>query len=631
MVLKKVIVFAVLLFILKINAQEKDEVLLTIDGEKVFTSEFVRVFQKNKDIVVDNEQKKFEDYFDMFVDFKLKIKQAKDIKLDTSSNYQSELIKYREQLILPYLQNPEATDKLVREAYERTINEVDVSHILIRVKPDAKPQDTLIAFQKITEARSKAISGIPFKQVANQYSEDPSVKTNGGNLGYFSVFSMVYTFENAASKTKIGEVSEPFRTQFGYHIIKVVDKRKSRGEVEVAHIMVKNDSSNSTYAKDKIFDIYNKLSQGADFSKIAQEHSDDLSSAKKGGKLPKFGTGRMIKPFEDIAFDFENEGDFSEPFETSYGWHILKLIKKYPIKSFDELHDNLESRIKSGSRSKYVEKALANELAKNYTISEKRDVLTLFYSYDDEEKKSDQTILIIEDKVLTANEFFIYMVKNRNKSIEESFEDFKNKKIIDYYKDHLEETNNEFAIIYQEYKDGLLLFELLQKNIWEKSEKDSLGLLHYFELNKNKYTWKKRGELIIASCTKQEKAALVKNYLLEGRSMEEIKNLVNEGATIHVLFSSGILEEGSSKLPKEYDLAEGVSEIFVEKNKQFTIIKVEKIILPENKKLDETRGEVINDYQNYLEELWVRKLREMYEIKINKKALKKLELQFADL
>ena len=628
---KRISVFVAFLLVTTIFAQNNDEVLLTIDDEKVYTSEFVRIYEKNKDIVVENEQKEFEDYFDLFVDFKLKLKQAKDLQLDTLQDYQKELNKYREQLIEPYMQNPEAIDQLSKEAYERTINEVNASHILILVKSNAKPKDTLIAYQKISEARNKAVSGIPFEKVAIEYSEDPSAKMNGGNLGYFSAFSMVYPFENAAYTTKVGGISQPFRTQFGYHILRVNDKRKSRGEIEVSHIMAKHNTEDSTFAKNKIFDIYNKLEQGDDFSKIAIEHSDDESSAKKGGKLPKFGTGKMIKSFDEVAFDLENEDDFSKPFKTKYGWHILKLEKKYPVKGYEDLKESLENKIKNGNRAKFVEKDLAFKLSNKYKITENKALLSAFYSSNVVKMKSKDILLSIEEKIYTSNDFYDYISKNKKISIENNYIDFKNKNIIDYYKAHLEETNLEFSNTYQEYKDGLLLFDLLQKNIWEKSEKDTIGLNNYFVDNRNKYSWRTRGQLTIASCTNLNKAEFVKKYLEEDKSIDEIKKLVNEGATIHVLFSSGTLEEGSVKLPKNYKFEKGVSKIYNESKNQYTILRVDKIIPPGNKKLNETKGEVINDYQAYLEEQWVKQLRNNYKIKINKKEYKKVKNQFDQL
>ena len=629
--LSKFIVYAFLLFGIIVSAQEKKEVLFTIDGEKTYSNEFIRVYQKNKDIVVDNVEKDFGDYFDLFLNFKLKLKEAHDIKLDTSSTYKSELIKYKEQLTVPYLQKQEITESLVKEAYQRTITEIRASHILIRLQPNATPKDTLLTYQKIIKARNKIINGAPFVEVANEFSDDSSVKKNKGDLGYFSAFSMVYAFENAAYNTKVGDISMPFRTKFGYHIVKVTDKRNARGELEVAHIMVKQNPKDSMYAKNKIFDIYNKLNQGDDFAKIAIEHSDDQSSAKKGGSLPRFGTGRMIKPFEDVAFNLKDIRDYSMPFKTDYGWHILKLLKKYPVKPYDKLYDELENKIKKGSRSRYVEKALAHDLSQKYAITENKGALSSFYNKNNKEMTSNNALIVIENKTYTNKDFYNFFIKNSDKNIDELYIDFKNKLIIDYYKNNLEYTNEEFANIYQEYKDGLLLFELMQKNIWQKAEKDSVGLLEYYNDNKEKYTWEKRANLTIASCTAKDKAELVRNYLVEGKTIDEIKKLVNEGATIHVLFSNGTLEEGNSKLPSKYLFALGVSQIYNDTNNNYTIIKVDKILPPSTKKLKETRGEVINDYQNYLEKQWIKNLHDSYSIKINKRNLKKLKKQFSQL
>ena len=630
MVLKKQLLLIALLCTVMLKAQDKEEVLFSIDDDNVYPSEFIRVFQKNKDIVVDYEKKNFDDYFNLFVNFKIKLKQAYELKLDTISSYQAELAKYKEILITPYLQDSSATELLVKEAYERTIREVDASHILIRVSPEANPKDTLLAYNKIIEARDKILEGQAFELIAKQYSEDPSVQNNAGGLGYFSAFSMVYAFENAAFNTKVGGISEPFRTQFGYHIVKVNDRRTSLGEVQVAHIMVKEKPNDSAYAKTKIFDIYNKLKQGDDFAQIAKEHSDDASSAIKGGVLPQFGSGRMLPPFDEIAFGLLNEGAFSVPFKTDYGWHILKLLKKIPVGSFEDQYSQLKQRIEKGSRSKYVKKALAESLGESYEISENNNLLNSFYDSNVQEMKSDMVLLSIEDQLYTANEFYNYSLTKKNQNLKETYEEFKVEKIINYYKNNLEFTNEEFAEIYQEYKDGLLLFELLQKYIWEKSEKDSIGLQEFYNKNKNKYVWKERGELTIASCSSLEKAKMVKKRLENGESLDKIKEQINGGATIHVLFSSGILENGSSKIPDNYQMKVGVSEIYNEGQNQYTIIRLDKLIPSANKELNETRGEVVNDYQNYLEEKWVNNLREKYKVKINKAEYNKLKAQYGE-
>jgi peptidyl-prolyl cis-trans isomerase SurA len=391
---------------------------------------------------------------------------------------------------------------------------------------------------------------------------------------------------------------------------------------------VKNDSTVLRKSKEKIDEIYKKLEQGGDFATIAKEHSDDLSSAQKGGVLPKFGTGRMIKSFEDVGFALENEGDFSKPFESEYGWHILKLLKKYPIGSYDELHAKLESKVKNGSRASYVERSLAQKVAKDYQVVTYKAKLRLYPNIIGF-KNSKDTLLRVEDEMFSGHDFYSFAKDFKDRTKEDLFDDFRNKMIIDYYKDHLDETNKEFALTYQEYKDGLLLFELLQKQVWEKSEKDSLGLQRYFDKNRSKYIWKRRADLVIASCTRLEKAKIVQSLLMEGKQPDTIKSMVNEGATIHVLFSKGKLEEGSSKLPDGFLFKPGVSQIFEEEAHHFTIINVEDIFEPQPKELKETRGEVMNDYQNYLESQWVKDLRQTYKIKVNQNNYKELKQRFS--
>lgn len=624
MTIKKLIILTAIFVSGLMNGQQENKVLFSIENTDVYDAEFIRVFEKNRDIVVEDEREDFDDYFDLFVDFKLKLKQARDLKLDTALNYQSELAKYREQLAQPHLQNPDAIEELVRQAYQRTLQEVNASHILIRVKPDASDEDTARAFQRIVEIKDRILNGAEFDSIARKFSEDPSVAYNNGNLGYFSAFAMVYAFENAAYVTPVGGISPPFRTEFGYHIVKVNDKRKSRGEVKVAHIMVKKDSANPATAEEKIHEIYRKLGQGDDFSTIAKEHSDDESSAQKGGELPKFGTGRMIKVFEDEAFGLKNEAEYTDPFETDYGWHILKLIKKYPVKSYEELHNRLESRVKNGSRSGYVKHALARKLGEDYKVVTYKAKLSL-HQHPDEWKGSQDTLLVVEEKVFTGNDFYESSGNQKNKTKDELYNDFIDGVIISYYKDHLEETNQDFAKTFQEYEDGLLLFELLQKKVWERSEQDSAGLRDFYEANLSKYKWKKRADVVIASCTNLEKAQTVRQMLLQNQPLDTIKKEVNEGATIHVLFSRGKVEEGSSKLPEDYDFSTGVSEIFEIEPINFTIVKTDAIFEPEVKKLKETRGEVMNDYQNYLEQEWVKELHKMYKVKVNRNNYKELK------
>ena len=632
MILRKIILTLLMLSFISINAQQKKDILFTVDNKPVLITEFLRVFNKNKDIVDEENRKTIEEYLELYINYKLKLKQAYNLKLDTISTYKNELEKYRKQLIQPYLKDSKVTEALVKEAHERMNKEVNASHILIRLDPKASPADTLKAYNKIIEARNKILNGASFNEIAKQYSEDPSAQKNGGDLGYFSVFGMVYPFENAAYTNKIGSISMPFKTNFGYHIIKVNDKRPARGEVEVAHIMIRDKKNDTIYAVNQINEIYSKLKQGDKFDFLAKKYSDDKQSAVHGGKLRRFSANRMIKSFSDVAFSLNKEGDISAPFQTPYGWHIVQLIKKHPVKSYLESKDELTRKIEKSERATAIGKSVADRLKKEYDINYDEAVKNVFLRGDNEKTadESDKMVFSINGNEIKLKELIAYNNKQRNKSLITSFNDFLDQEILNYYKDNLEETNEEFALILNEYKDGLLLFDLLQEKIWKRSEKDTIALQQFFKENRDNYKYDKRGDVILATCTRYEKAELVRRYLEENKPINEIKELVNEDPTIHVLFSQGIIEANNKKLPKNYNLKEGVSNIYKEDKNHFIVVKVNKIIEPSLKELKDAKGLVVNDFQNHLEKKWIEELRDEYIVKVNKKALKKLIKQNQD-
>ncbi len=606
-------------------SQSKKDIIFTVDSKPVYSTEFLRVFNKNRDIVDDENKKTIDEYLELYINYKLKLKQAYELGLDTASSYKKELEKYREQLVQPYLKDSKVTTALVKEAYSRMKVEVNASHILVKLDPKASPADTLKAYNKIMEARSKVIAGTPFNQVAKNYSEDPSAQKNGGDLGYFSAFGMVYSFENVAYTNDIGKVSLPFKTNFGYHIVKVNDKRPSKGEVEVAHIMIKNKKSDSLFAETQINDLYAKIQQGDKFDFLARKYSEDRQSAVKGGKLQKFTANRMIKPFADVSFSLEKEGDISRPFKTPYGWHVVQLVKKHPVKSYEELKDELTKKIEKSERARAIGKSVADRLKKEFQINYDNDIKRIFLQNDTEKiaSNSDNMIYSINGEKIKLKDLVAYNSKQRNKSLRTTYNDFLNEKVLDYYKDHLEERNQDFAITMQEYKDGLLLFDLLQQKVWTRSEKDTIALQEYFSNHREAYKHQKRGDLILATCTRLEKAELVKKLFADNKSIDQIKELVNEGPTIHVLFSQGIIEADNKKLPKNFVLKKGVSEIYNEE-KNFFVVKVNEVLEASLKELSEAKGLVMNDFQEQLEKDWIAELRNKYLVKINKRTLKRL-------
>ena len=528
--MKKIVLLLVLCVSSVVYSQRKDKVLLTIDGEKTKISDFKRVYEKNLDAIDNEEAKDVKKNLDLFINYKLKVKEAYKIKLDTLPSYIKEMEGYKNQLSAPYMQDTTYVNKLVKDAYFRTKNEVKAKHILIRTPKIPTPKDTLEAYQKIMKIRDRIVNGEDFEAVAVETSEDPSAKgdaksgrkPNKGNLGYFSAFKMVYPFEEAAYSTNVGEVSLPFKTRFGYHILKVDSLRVSKGEIEVAHILLTKETKN---AKKLIDSIYSRLQKDEQFKALARKFSNDNGSKSKGGKLRKFGSGAMVKPFEDAAFGLEKEGEYSKPFKTRFGWHIVQLIKKHPVQSFSEMERELKNKVKSGTRAQLSEKAVVDKLKKKYTISENKAAKEIFDNKDIRtiSKDSLQTIILtINDREIKQETFVTYIKNKKNVPVYELFDQFKDKEILAYYKENLEKTEPEFAYTLQEYKDGLLLFELMQQKIWDKSSKDTLGLKNYYDINITKYN-NKEFKKIKGEVMNDYQNSLEKNWIADLRNNSAIE------------------------------------------------------------------------------------------------------------
>ena len=471
-------------------SQKDSEVLFKVADEPVLVSEFKRVYEKNVDILSDDNQKGVENYLDLFVKYKLKLREAYYFKLDTTRAYKRELESYKNQLITPYLQDDTYLEELVKDTYFRTKYMVNVSHVLVKVSKNATPLDTLTAYHKIVEAKRELENGNSFSKVALKYSDDPSAKSNFGNLGYFTAFKMVYPFESAAYTTKVGEISKIFKTRFGYHFVRVNELQLSKGEIEVAHILITDKSSKGKVIADS---IYNSLKEGADFNKLVLKYSKDKNSISNEGKLPKFGMGRMLKPFEEAAFLIQNVNEYSTPFKTRFGWHIIKLLHKHPVKLFKELKNDLAEKVKDGGVGNLSDLIVLAKLKKKYKIVviEKSKLI-----FDNKNIRSvnkntlQQVVLSINEKQIKQDRFFDYIRNRNHKQISLLFTDFLNDEVLTYFKENLKYTEPEFAIRLKEYEEGLLIFDFMQQKVWRKSANDTLGLQSYFDENKLKYSFK---------------------------------------------------------------------------------------------------------------------------------------------
>ncbi|WP_299062272.1 peptidylprolyl isomerase [uncultured Polaribacter sp.] len=493
--MRKLVLLVVLSVSMSIFSQKKSKNLLFIDGAPTTVSEFKRVYEKNLDAIDNEESKSVTKNLELFINYKLKVKEAYKMQLDTAASYKREMETYKNQLSTPYLQDTTFIDQLVKDVYFRTKNEVKAKHILIRLSRQALPKDTLLAYNKILDLRERILKGEKFEQIAAKFSEDKSAaddpktgrKGNGGNLGYFSAFNMVYPFEVAAYATKVGEISMPFKTQFGYHIIQVDDLKPSKGEIEAAHILVRDTTA---VGKKQIENVYAKLIAKESFEDLAKEYSEDPGSKNKGGSLGKFGAGRMVKPFSDAAFALENENDFTKPFKTRFGWHIIKLLKKHPIKPFKEMEKELKEKVKKSSRMELSKNAVVKKLKKDYLIKEPKEARKMLNRKDVRSIPKDSLkniLLSINDKDILQQEFISFIRNRRHLPIFKLYEMFKEEQILNYYKENLIYTEPDYAAVLKEYEDGLLLFELMQQKIWTKSSKDTLGLKQYFDKNATTY------------------------------------------------------------------------------------------------------------------------------------------------
>lgn len=631
-----------LLFVNFTKAQIKnDDVLFTVENSPVLASEFLRVYNKNLDLVKDESQKDVDEYLKLFIVYKLKLLEAKTLEFDKNPQYLREFENYKNQLAKNYLTDHKVTDELVAEAYHRISYEVNVSHVLVKIAEHEK--DTLEAYAEIVKLRNRLLSE-DFETLQKDVHNGTTVFAE--DLGYFSGFKMDYTFESVAYKTGVGEVSQPFRTSFGYHALKVFDKRKSRGEVTVGHIMISNNQQDSLIKPEiRIQEIYKLIQQGQNFESLAKQFSDDKSSAQNGGKLKPFSGGQLRSvEFEDIAFGLKEIGQISQPFKTEYGWHISKLYGKTPLQSFSDMEFDLEAKVRNDSRSKLINSAMAQTLKAKYKIKEATKELPYFESIVNDEffKKnwkipqdldSNKPFVKIGNKQYTYSDFASFILKSQSKGlaqrsivdlVKELYTNFLDAELIAYHEANLESENSEYADILGEYRDGLLLFDLMEAKIWNAVKQDSIGIENFYNANKANYKWNKRIDAIVAICSKEKDISKVKKMLMEGNEMETIKMELNKDGGQNVLFTTGIMDVGHQALPENFEFELGISDVYFY-NDAFHVLNV-KTILPETQKtLQEAKGKVISDYQDDVEKKWIQHMENTYKVQVNKDVLAKIK------
>ena len=630
------------LFAVAGNAQT----LFSYGTNPVSKEEFLRVYQKNNaQKKPDYSEKSVKEYLDLYALFRMKVKEAENQKLDTTAAVKSELNNYKGQLARTYLSDKEVTKNLAREAYNRMQEDVRVSHILVALRPN---DDTAKAYQKI-DSIYKAITQnkADFGAMARELSDDKGSGAQNGEIGYITALQVVYPFENAAYNTPVGQVSKPFRTQFGYHIVKVEDKRKSRGQVQVAQIMIASPKSKGEQglaeARKKIATIQDALKKGSSFESLVTQYSEDKFTKDKQGLLEPFGVGRMAPAFENAAFALKNTGDISEPVTTEYGVHLLKLVKKVPAQSFEEQQDNITRRVENDSRAlaakeAYQEKVKKQNGFKEYPENYSKLVAALpadsakTKSFKLEDFKSYTAPLFdLGGKKYTQYDFMSYVTNltrgnlmgNKDNAMRDLLKMYQNTTLNDMQQAELEKNNPEFRNLVHEYRDGILLFDLMDKNVWSKASKDSTGLTEYYNQNKAKYKWQPGFEGTVYQSVSEVDLNALKAALNSGVDAADAVDKINTPEKpSQITQESGRFE--ASRFPVDISAykEDGASNVFRNEDGTFSMVFAHKVFTQaSDKTLDEARGFAVADYQDYLEKKWNQDLKQKYPVKIEQKAL----------
>lgn len=627
------------------SAKPKSPILFTYGGHNAELDEFKRQFYKNnpKESITQDTARY---YLDLFINFKLKVQQAKDKGLDTVADFVAEMAQYKKQLAQPYMVDTSSTEALIEEVYQHLKEEVKVSHIMAAVGYDALPKDTLIAYNKAMSFLKK-LKNEPFDSVAAKNSDDPSAKINYGSLGYFTAFDMIYPFEKAAYNTKVGSIYGPFRTQFGYHVIKVYDRRKSRGKINASHIMLRLNEEASDEeilrAKQRADSIYAEIASGkATFEQMVGEYSDDANSKSKGGEIGFIESTNRNYPeeFREAVFNLKKDGDYSKPIKTKFGFHILKRTEKVNLLPKDSLYADLKRKVSNPKDERYSvsKQAVINRIKKEYNFSQnlvaleafkqKTDSTIIFGTWKDANHQNLKGVLFTLGKTnYTGRDFskFIELnqqtVLNKGKSmiIDALFNSFVDQKVWEYEENNLVNKFDKYRYLIQEYNDGILLFNLSEKRVWNKGITDTIGLREYYEANKSNYMWNDRVDAVIYECQSEEVCKKVYKWVKKGKADTTISRMAHKIHPLSLVVKNGKYQMEDHPVLSATKWKKGRKK--VEVDGKFYVVVIKEVLKAQPKALSEIRGPLTSKYQNKLEKEWIEELKKKYPVSINQAVL----------
>lgn len=654
-----------LIWALPLTNQAQDSgTILTVSDETVTTADFQHVFMKNnRDSVITTAS--LDEYMELFINFKLKVQAAESLGMDTVETFQRELAGYRTQLARPYLTNNELLQDLVKQAWERQQEEVRARHILVNCGAEASAADTLKAYKRAQALRKRVSNGEDFEKVAKSKggSDDPSARDNGGDLGWFSAFQMIYSFEDAAFSTPVGEMSDIVRTRYGYHVLEVTGRRDARGEIRTAHIMIRTKDGASeeelTQAENRIGQVYDLLQNGLPWNELANKMSEDATTSGKGGELPWFGTGKMVESFENAAFALETDGAISKPFQTSYGWHIVKRLEYRAPLDFEASKRELQKRVSRDSRSELTRTSFLENLKVEYGFTKKSSSLSTVKRYAARQdsafhpnhpltiaRSSDQgkTLVTLAGQISTVQDFVNHLnntkLRNLDKAsgelIDDQFIVWTEKLMLDYEDTQLESKHNDFRLLMEEYHDGILLFELTDEKVWSRAVKDTAGLEAFHANHRNDFMWGPRAQVTIFTCANAKVVKATKKAIKKDKDLMAFQRDINAEDSNALLMESGLFSEGentwadriltpdAASIAADNTGAVSAIETYEGAGGETIVMHVKEVRNAEPKSLMEARGQVIAAYQDYLEAEWIAELRANTLVEVNRDLLHNL-------
>ena len=625
------------------------QTLFTYGNYSTDAKDFLRAFNKNNTVPATNKAKAMRDYLDLYIASRLKIREAYNRHYDTLTQIKNDIDNLRSQIIENYLNDPATTDKLLKEAFQRSQKDIHVAHIFVSYKNNAGVIDTAAAEKKAKEVYDKLKKGEDFFKLAQQYSSDDAAKTNKGDMGWVTVFTLPYEFENVVYSTPVGKYSAPYKSKIGVHIFKNLGERKAVGKIKIAQILLAFPPNPDDETKKRLAlladSLYQRLLKADDIAKLASQYSNDYVSAASGGLVPDFGVGQYDPDFEKVVFALSKNGAISKPFVTSHGYHIVKRIGASPVNtdpnnkaSMDELKArvNLSDRMLF-ARNAVIEKGLKQISIKKYPYSEKELMLFADSILDNKPMGSRVSItrttplFTIGDQLFTVNDYITYAQAWRFKSdgtgvrpFEDVMNGFVRFKAEDYYRSHLEDFNSDFRYQMEEFKDGNLFFEIMQQEVWGKAQNDTAALEAYYEKNKSRYNWKQSADAIIFFCGDESSANTLYDKITKNPSNWK---MVSEAMGEKVVADSSRYEfdqiPNGGKSPLHAGLVTSPLKNKTDGTVSFAyVLKLYPANLPRN--YAEAKGLVISDYQAELEKQWLAELKKKYPVKIDEKVLEQI-------